>query len=52
MNYIKEDTMFLIYYELKRLVDDYYKCTNTKIKDLILSDIQLLTDSLNEIEYD
>ncbi len=38
--------MSLIYYELKRLVDDYYKCEHFIIKEQILSDIKFLTEAL------
>ncbi|PUB12602.1 hypothetical protein [Paenisporosarcina sp. OV554] len=38
--------MSLIYYELKRLVDDYYKCENFTIKEQILFDIKFLTEAL------
>ena len=36
----------LIYKELNQLVDDYYKCPEPHIKELILMDLQLLTDAL------
>lgn len=36
----------LICHELKRLVDDYYKCNNTEIKDQIHCDIMLLSEAL------
>ena len=36
----------LIYKELNQLVDDYYKCSDLQIKELILTDLQLLTDAL------
>lgn len=35
----------LLFYELKRLLDDYYKCENAEIRELIHSDIKLLTDA-------
>lgn len=38
--------MSLIYKELINLVDDYYKCPFTHIKEQILIDIKLLTDAL------
>lgn len=38
--------MNLIYIELTRLVDDYNKCENLLIKELILSDINLLNKAL------
>jgi len=36
----------LICHELKRLVDDYYKCDNPLIKEQIHSDIKLLSKAL------
>ncbi|MFJ7826145.1 hypothetical protein [Psychrobacillus sp. NPDC096623] len=36
----------LLYKELNRLVDDYYKCPELQIKELILSNLKLLTDAL------
>jgi hypothetical protein len=36
----------LICYELKRLVNDYYKCENKEIKGQIYSDILLLSEAL------
>ena len=36
----------LIYKELNQLVDDYYRCPELHIKELILIDLQLLTDAL------
>ena len=38
--------ILLIYKELNRLVDDYYKCPELHIKELILTDLKLLTDAL------
>ncbi len=38
--------MNLFYYELQRLVDVYYKCENSIIKEQILSDIKFLTGAL------
>lgn len=38
--------MNLIYQELNRLVDDYYKCDVFDIKVQILCDINLLTEAL------
>lgn len=38
--------MNLIYQELNRLVDDYYKCDVFDIKEQILCDINLLTEAL------
>ena len=36
----------LIYKELNQLVDDYYKCPESHLKELILKDLQLLTEAL------
>ena len=46
--------MEMVVHELNRLVDDYYKCPNSVIKEQILRDIKLLRDALliNDIEYD
>lgn len=38
--------MNLMYQELGRLVDDYYKCDVFNIKEQILCDIKLLTEAL------
>ncbi|WP_277347061.1 MULTISPECIES: hypothetical protein [unclassified Psychrobacillus] len=38
--------MNLIYIELVRLVDDYYRCENDAFKQEILYDIQLLTKAV------
>ena len=38
--------LLLIYKELNQLVDDYYKCPELHIKELILTDLKLLTDAL------
>ena len=38
--------MNLMYQELTRLVDDYYKCNVFIIKEQILCDINLLTEAL------
>jgi len=38
--------MSLIYIELTRLVDDYFKCDTLQIKEQILSDIRLLTEAV------
>jgi len=38
--------MGLIYLELTRLVDDYFKCETLLIKEQILSDIRLLTEAV------
>ena len=37
--------MNLLSYELTKLVDDYYKCENNKIKEQIRGDIKFLTDA-------
>lgn len=42
--------MNLIYKELLNLVNDYYKCECIEIKELILSDIQFLTEELCKME--
>ncbi|SDO24372.1 hypothetical protein SAMN05518871_11320 [Psychrobacillus sp. OK028] len=36
----------LIYKELNRLIDDYYKCPFKHIKEQILIDINLLTEAI------
>lgn len=36
----------LIVRELKRLTDDYYKCDKPEIKELIYSDLELLSEVL------
>lgn len=41
-----------IYKELNKLIDDYYKCPFTHIKEQILMDIKLLTDALILFEAD
>ncbi|WP_263619333.1 hypothetical protein [Psychrobacillus faecigallinarum] len=38
--------MNLIYLELVKLVDDYYRCENDTLKKEILHDIQLLTKAV------
>ena len=38
--------MNLMYIELVRLVDDYYRCENEAFKQEILNDIQLLTNAV------
>jgi len=42
--------MILIYKELNNLIDDYYKCPFTHIKEQILIDINLLTEALLVID--
>ena len=37
--------MKLLIHEVNRLVDDYYKCENTVIKEQIQGDIKFLTDA-------
>ncbi|MEK3981173.1 hypothetical protein MKY37_19365 [Psychrobacillus sp. FSL K6-2836] len=39
-------SILLIYKELNKLVDDYYKCPELQIKEQILSDLKFLTDAL------
>lgn len=36
----------LICHELKRLMDDYYKCNDAKLKEQIHCDIKLLSKAL------
>ncbi|MEK3955393.1 hypothetical protein [Psychrobacillus sp. FSL K6-1464] len=38
--------ILLIYKELNQLVDEYYKCPDMQIKELILTDLKLLTEVL------
>lgn len=38
--------MNLIYHEIKKLICEYYKCDHPEIKEMILSDIQLLNEAL------
>lgn len=42
--------MSLIYMELVKLVDDYYKCDNETVRSQILGDIQLLTEAVCSVE--
>ncbi|MCK1998001.1 hypothetical protein MPH47_12330 [Psychrobacillus psychrodurans] len=44
--------IILIYKELNHLIDDYYKCPFTHIKEQILIDINLLTDALLMFDAD
>lgn len=44
--------MILIYKELNKLIDDYYQCPYTHIKEQILLDINLLTDALLIVDTD
>lgn len=37
--------MELIVHEIYRLIDDYYKCDNFQIKELIISDIIFLSEA-------
>lgn len=48
MNYSEREnvSIVLIYKELNKLVDDYYKCPELQIKEQILSDLKFLTDAL------
>lgn len=39
-------SIYLICTELKRLTDDFYSCENPEIKELIYSDIKLLSEAL------
>ena len=38
--------MNLIYHELNRLIDDYFNCNDLLIKEMILSDIHLLSEAI------
>jgi len=42
--------MRLIIEELKKLVNDYYRCNNYHLKEQILIDINLLKDALRILE--
>ena len=42
--------MKLILVELKRLINDYYRCKNFHLKKEILIDINLLKDALRILE--
>lgn len=42
--------MKLIIEELKKLINDYYRCNNFQLKKQILIDINLLKDALRIIE--
>lgn len=42
--------MKLIIVELKKLINDYYRCSNYQLKEQILIDINLLKDALRIIE--
>lgn len=46
--------MKMVIDEINRLLDDYSKCTNSRIRKLILNDIKLLRDALilSNIEFD
>lgn len=45
--------MNLIFHELTRLIDDYYKCEDSIIKKQIFDDIQFLTEAYLQIkEYE
>ncbi|MDF2066574.1 hypothetical protein [Bacillus sp. Cr_A10] len=37
--------MDLVKHEINRLVDDYYKCEITQIKEQIINDIDFLTEA-------
>jgi hypothetical protein len=47
---ILEDTIVLLSAELGRLIDDYYKCKDLHLRELIQSDIQLLSEALLQCE--
>jgi hypothetical protein len=38
--------MNLLYHEMNRLINDYYKCDSHVIKELIYNDIKLLNNAL------
>lgn len=40
----------LMYIELNRLVEDYYKCSIWLVKEYILNDIKLLSEALIQID--
>ncbi|MFJ7826180.1 hypothetical protein [Psychrobacillus sp. NPDC096623] len=42
--------MKIIVEELKKLINDYYRCNNFQLKEQILIDIKLLKDALRIIE--
>lgn len=42
--------MKLIMVELKKLINDYYRCNNFQLKKQILIDINLLKDAVRIIE--
>lgn len=42
--------MKLIIEELKKLINDYYRCSNYLLKEEILIDINLLKDALRILE--
>lgn len=42
--------MKLIIVELKKLINDYYRCNNYHLKEEILIDINLLKDALRILE--
>ncbi|WP_419961861.1 hypothetical protein [Psychrobacillus sp. BM2] len=44
--------ILLIYKELNHLIDDYYKCPFTHMKEQIISDINLLTEALLLLDTD
>ena len=46
--------MQMVMYEINRLLDDYSKCPDSRIKELILTDIELLRDALilSNIDFD
>lgn len=42
--------MKLIIEEVKKLINDYYRCNNYQLKEQILIDINLLKDAIRIIE--
>lgn len=44
------DIVIILSNELGRLIDDYYKCDDLNLRELIQSDIQLLSEALVQCE--
>ena len=44
------DIVIILSNELGRLIDDYYKCNDLNLRELIQSDIQLLSEALVQCE--
>ncbi|MCP3764190.1 hypothetical protein NLX67_17730 [Domibacillus sp. A3M-37] len=45
-----EEVTVILSIELGRLIDDYYKCEDSNLREFIQSDIQLLSEALAEYE--